>query len=183
MTYTEIKNQTKLIIIAIHNLAFNMLLFHTLKNFYLRLTGTKIGKNSYIHLWTQITMPGRLKIGNNCTVNPGCYLDTRGYITIGNNVMIGHRSRIYTVSHDLNMPDFRGCVGPVVIEDNVVVFPNSIIMPGVVIEEGAIVFPGSVVTRRVPAYSMVGGNPAKYVKDRKKEIEYALDYKYWFPNS
>jgi len=45
------------------------------------------------------------------------------------------------------------------------------------------VFPGSVVTRRVPAYSMVGGNPAKYVKDRKKEIEYALDYKYWFPNS
>lgn len=53
-------------------------------------------------------------------------------------------------------------------------------MPGVTIHEGAIVLAGSVVTKDVDAYTIVGGNPAKYIKDRQRDIKYKQNYNYWF---
>jgi acetyltransferase-like isoleucine patch superfamily enzyme len=53
-------------------------------------------------------------------------------------------------------------------------------MPGVTIHEGAIVLSGSVVTKDVPAFSIVGGNPAKVIKERNREINYKNNYPYWF---
>jgi len=70
--------------------------------------------------------------------------------------------------------------GSVVIEDNVFIFSNSMIMPGVRLKEGAIVLAGSVVTKDVESYTIVGGNPAKKIKDRINKIEYKQRYQYWF---
>ena len=183
MTATEMRIQLQLIIICFHNVIFNVLFFHTLRRLYLRGTGSRVGKKSYIHINTWFTRPGRLLVGEHTTCNPGCYLDTRGGITLGNNVMLGHRTRIYTAGHDINAPDFRGYNKPVVIGNNVVIFPNCIIMPGVEIGEGAVIFPGSVVTKLVEPFAIMGGNPARYIKERNRIIEYKLEYKYWFPNA
>ena len=54
------------------------------------------------------------------------------------------------------------------------------IMPGVTIGEGAIVLAGSVVTRDVEAWTIVGGNPAKKIRARKRDIDYKTVYRYWF---
>ena len=53
---------------------------------------------------------------------------------------------------------------PIIIEDHVWINPNSIILPGVVIGKGAIIAAGSVVTKNVDPFTMVAGNPAKYIK-------------------
>jgi acetyltransferase-like isoleucine patch superfamily enzyme len=56
---------------------------------------------------------------------------------------------------------------PVVIEDDVWVGANVTILPGRRIGQGSIVGAGSVVTRDVPAYAIVGGNPAVVVGSRR----------------
>ena len=56
---------------------------------------------------------------------------------------------------------------PIVIKDDVWIGMNVIILKGVTIGEGAIVGAGSVVTKDVPAWTVVAGNPAKVVKHLK----------------
>ena len=59
--------------------------------------------------------------------------------------------------------------GEIIIEDEVWLGANSIILSGVTIGKGAIVAAGSVVTKDVPPYTIVGGNPAKFIKNRVPE--------------
>jgi maltose O-acetyltransferase len=113
-------------------------------------------------------------------VNFGCYLDNRRGIYIGNNVGIAHNVKIYTLGHDIDSADFRTKGNPVIIEDNVFVFSNALIMPGVTIHEGAVVLPGAVVTKDVPARKVVGGNPARIIKDRNSDVTPLQKYNYWF---
>lgn len=178
-----IKNQSAMLSILIHNFIYNWLPFFYVKNFYLRLTGSKIGKNTYIHTRVRFTFPGRLSLGNNCTVNFGCHLDTRGQLFIGDNVMIGHNCKIYTAGHDIDNDYFVGISRLVNIEENVVLFPNCLIMPGVNISKNAVVLNGSVVTKDVAIGDVVGGNPAKFIRKRLCDPKYKLNYGYWFINS
>ncbi|MGL5057030.1 MAG: CatB-related O-acetyltransferase [Fusobacteriaceae bacterium] len=61
--------------------------------------------------------------------------------------------------------------GPILIKDDVWIGMDSLILSGVTIGQGAIVAAGSIVTKDVPPYSIVGGNPAKLIKHRySKEI-------------
>lgn len=59
--------------------------------------------------------------------------------------------------------------GPICVKDDVWIGTNSIIMSGVTINQGAIVAAGSIVTKDVPPYTIVGGNPAKPIKCRFNE--------------
>ena len=55
----------------------------------------------------------------------------------------------------------------IIIQDNVWIGFNSIVLKGVTIGEGAVVAAGSVVTKDVPPFAVVGGNPAKIIKYTK----------------
>jgi acetyltransferase-like isoleucine patch superfamily enzyme len=183
MKILNIKTQAGLFIIAFHNILYNIIPFFFLKNFYLSLTGAKIGKCTYIHILVRFTFLGKLFIGDNTTINFGCFLDNRGDLRIGNNVMIGHNSKIYTTGHDIRDNHFQGFYSSVDISDNVVIFPNTIIMPGVKIGKNAIILNGSVITKDVDKDSVMGGNPARFIKSRESTPEYKLDYGFWFTNS
>ena len=119
-------------------------------------------------------------IGKNSVVNFGCYLDNRRGISIGNNVGVAHNTKIYTLGHNLDSPQFETKGAPVIIEDDVFIFSNVMIMPGVTIGQGAIVLPGSVVTKDVPSRKIVGGNPARIIRNRIAEIDYKQSYNYLF---
>lgn len=150
------------------------------RNWYLRIFGIKIFNGSSIHRGCRFFHVGKFEIGNHSVINFGCYLDNRRGIKIGNNVGIAHNTKIYTLGHNIDSPKFEAKGAPVVIKDNAFIFSNAIIMPGVTIHEGAIVLAGSVVTRDVDAYTVVGGNPAKFIKKRIREIDYKSSYPYWF---
>lgn len=107
-------------------------------------------------------------------------MDNRAGIRIGDNVNISHGTKIYTLGHDIDDPMSHTVGKPVVIEDNVWIFPSVMIMPGVKVGKGAVIYPGSVVTRNIEEYSIVGGNPAKHIRFRNKRIQYSADFPIWF---
>jgi acetyltransferase-like isoleucine patch superfamily enzyme len=167
----------------VFNLVLRLAPGHGLRILILNLAGARIDRGSAVHSGCYFTRPGRLVVGPDCTVNFGCYLDTRGGIRIGRNVMVGHRTRIYTAGHAIDDPTFAGYQAAVTLEDHAVIFPNVQLMPGVTIGEGAVVLTGSVVAKDVAPYCVVGGNPARQVKQRSREIAYTHRYKVWLPNT
>lgn len=171
--------QSKFLLVAILNVTYNFIP-NPIRNLYLRLYGITIGKSSYIHRSCKFFHIGKIIIGTNCTINFGCYLDNRRGISIGNNVGIAHNTKIYTLGHDIDDPEFKTKGKPVIIKDNSFIFSNAVIMPGVTIGEGAIVLSGAVVTKDIEPWAVVGGNPAKTLRFRNKDINYKHLYPYWF---
>jgi acetyltransferase-like isoleucine patch superfamily enzyme len=110
----------------------------------------------------------RIIIGDNVGKS-GSTISAFKLIEIGNNVMIGSGSLIMdNDAHNIHpemrsLPMTESAVSPVIIKNNVFIGARSIILKGVTIGEGAVVGAGSVVTKDVPPYSIVGGNPAKII--------------------
>lgn len=71
--------------------------------------------------------------------------------------------------------------GDIIIEDDVWIGSNSVILSGVIIGRGSIVGAGSIVTKDIPPYSIVAGNPAKVLKKRfnADTIEYLERIQWW----
>lgn len=172
--------QCKFIIVLLLNVTYNFIPVFYLRNIYLYLFGIKIGDGSAIHRACKFFHLGKIVVGNNSVINFGCYLDNRRGIFIGNNVGIAHNCKIYTLGHDINDPHFKTKGSPVHINDNVFVFSNSLIMPGVTVKEGAIILAGSVVIKDVEPFTIVGGNPAKFIGFRNSTISYNQKYQFFF---
>ena len=175
-----ILHQCKFLLVEFLNVTYQ-LVPNPLRNYYLRMFGIRIwGGKSCIHRGCKFFQVGKMSVGQNTVINFGCYLDNRRGIYIGNNVGIAHNTKIYTLGHDLNDSQFKTKGAPVSIEDNVFIFSNALIMPGITIGEGAIVLAGSVVTEDVEPWTIVGGNPARKIRDRGHDVDYKQIYRYWF---
>ena len=135
-----------------------------------------LGKDSSIHLRLRLYTRGQISIGDNCVVDRDCQLDGRGTITIGNNVNLAPEVMILTAYHDPDDADFAGIEKPVVVEDYVWVATRSLTLPGVTIGHHAIVAAGSIVTKDVPPRTIVGGNPARLIRERKGNQQYQLNH-------
>lgn len=139
-----------------------------------------IGHQSVV-LWGVWIRGNRIRIGDNCVVNSHVMLDGRGdSLTIGNNVDIAPFVQIWTREHDPRSPTHAGQGGPVLIEDHAWIASGAIILPGVKIGRGAVVAAGAVVTKDVPQWTIVGGNPARAIGQRPDIIDYRLNYSPWF---
>lgn len=98
-----------------------------------------------------------------------------GSVIIGNNVMMGPHCTIYSRNHAFERTDIpmreQGFQEEktVVIGDDVWIGGHVIILPGVHVGKGAILGAGAVVTKDVPEYAIVGGNPAKIIRYRNEE--------------
>lgn len=167
------------ITLAIFNLLYKISFLWTIRYLLLTLSGSRIGINSCIQS-VKFFGFGKLKVGENTIINSGCYLDNRRGIQIGDFVVIAHDTRIYTLGHDYNDPNFCTKGAPVIIQDYVIVFANVLIMPGVTIKTGAVILPGSVVTKDVEEMTVVGGNPAKQLKMRQSIHYDKPTFRYWF---
>ncbi len=114
--------------------------------------------------------PGAVTVGDHCFINRDCYLS--GDITLGHFVMLAARVAIVGGDHALDSPERpmidagRGLGRPVVIGDDVWIGHGATILHGLSIGEGAVIGAGSVVTRDVPPYAIVAGNPAAVLRER-----------------
>jgi maltose O-acetyltransferase len=106
-----------------------------------------------------------MKIGKNCSIQPGVVFDYSHcwLINIGNNVTIAPQA--YILAHDASTKKLTGYtkVGSVNIGDNVFIGARVLIMPGVTIGENSIIAAGSVVTKSIEKDSVVAGSPAKVI--------------------
>jgi acetyltransferase-like isoleucine patch superfamily enzyme len=111
-----------------------------------------------------------LKIGKNVFFNAGCKIQDQGGITIEDGTLIGHSTVLATLNHSMS-PEHRGNLlpSPIHIGKNVWIGANATICPGVSIGDGAVIAAGTVVNRDVDANTVVGGVPARVIKNLKEE--------------
>ena len=121
-------------------------------------------------LWRRIG----IHVGKNVMLGYGIYLDVDGYgyINIEDNVIITAQCLLLTHRRDMQayhrgllqceLPYIRK---PIVIKKNATLGMRSVIMPGVTIGEGSVVAAGAVVTKDVPPYTIVAGNPARIIRE------------------
>lgn len=134
----------------------------------LRLSGARIGKASLFGQF-EIRNPKGLKIEDGCSLGPRLRLDARKGLTIKRNATIAAEVMIWTFHHDYNDDNFKTVGAPVVIEEYAWVCSRAIILPGVKIGKYAVIASGAIVTKDVPDYAIVGGNPAKIIGERARK--------------
>jgi maltose O-acetyltransferase len=148
------------------------LCFCRLRTAIYRLAGVEIGPRTSVFGRLTITGPGpvhkRLHIGADCIINAPLFLDLSGEIRIGDRVSIGHHSVFVTAHHEIGSPIFRAGVNtghPILVEDGCWIAARSTILPGVTIGQSSVVASGAVVARDVPSNALVGGVPARLIKN------------------
>lgn len=127
-----------------------------------------IGENSYVAAHAYIT--DQVHLGSNTTVNP--FTVIRGRVTIGDAVRIGAHTSIIAFNHSMH-PDEpvykqKHTVKGITIGDDVWIGSNVTILDGVTIGSHAVLAAGAIVTKHVADWSIVGGNPARHLRDRRQ---------------
>ncbi len=141
-------------------------IFFRWRVFLLKLFGAKIGKAVHIYPSAIIYMPWNLEIDDYSAIGEDALVYNLGKITIGKNVTVSHRAHLCAGTHDYSDPALPLLKPPIILKDNVWVCANAFVGPDVIIGEGAIVGAASVVTKDVVGWSIVAGNPAKFIKKR-----------------
>ncbi len=152
----------------------------TLSALVLRMFRMDVDLSATVHFMVRFVVLGRLTIGPRSTVNAGCFIDNRMGVTVGSDSMIGRKCCIYTLGHDNNNEEFKSVGASVIIGNNVVIYPHSIIMPGVKIGDNAVIYPGSVVAKDVMPNCIVAGVPAIKKGHRQVDKPYMLKYRTYF---
>ncbi len=131
----------------------------------------RIGKN--FKIWQNCVLAlnkGMIAIGDNGLLGVGTIVNAGNKrIIIGNGVAVAQDCKIIAYSHHYypNKPIVESySEADIEIEDDVLIGAGAIILPGVTIGKGAIVAAGAVVNKAVEANTIVGGIPAKKIKDR-----------------
>jgi acetyltransferase-like isoleucine patch superfamily enzyme len=134
-----------------------------------RITGQKVDESFSLFPPFYTDCGKNLRIGKNVFFNSGVKIQDQGGVIIEDGALIGHNVVIATLDHSLD-PECRGNLIPAQIHigRNVWVGANATICKGVTIGDGAVIAAGAVVTKDVPAGTVYGGVPAKFIKKVKE---------------
>ena len=137
------------------------------KRFLLRCFGAKLSPTSVVYSSTRIYAPWNLEMGeHSCLADEvDCYNVDR--VTIGANTTVSQKTYLCTASHDITRPDLPLVTAPIVIADQAWVAADAFIGMGVTIGQGAVVGARAAVFKDVPPWTVVGGNPARTLKQRE----------------
>ena len=139
--------------------------------------GTHFGEHSYLTAWEKTCAGGdfhpEIHIGKNCNIGAWNHITATNRIEIGDNLLTGKWVTITDNNHGetdfetLKTPPLMRLMvskGSVIIGKNVWIGDKATVLSNVTIGDGAVIAANSVVTKDVPAYSVVAGNPAKVIK-------------------
>jgi galactoside O-acetyltransferase len=130
----------------------------------------RVGDDVIFHHDVYILSGRNTELGSGVFVNRGATIDDRGPITVGDHTMIAAGATLTTHGHILDdftkpMPFGGRTMAPIVIGSNTVIGYNAVVMPGVTIGDRVIVTANAVVTKDIPDRWVVGGLPAKKIKE------------------
>ena len=146
----------------------------------IRFTILKLFMKKISTIWLRpgitIWWPEKILVGNSC-LNEDIHLNGFGGISIGENVLIGHRCTFFSDEHVFEDPGELIRVqgrkpAPIVVNDDVYFGCNVVVLSGVTIGKGAVIGAGAVVTKDVPPLAIVGGIPARVIRYRGDKIQH-----------
>jgi acetyltransferase-like isoleucine patch superfamily enzyme len=130
------------------------------------ITASEIDESVTVFTPLHINYGKHTKIGKNVFINFDCVFLDLGGITIEDNVLIAPKVSLVTEGHPTSIEDRHSLIPkPIRIKKNAWIGANATILGGVTIGENSIVAAGAVVSKDVPDNSIVGGVPAKFIKN------------------
>jgi len=139
-----------------------------------RLVLAEVGERCAIQRGVRITTRGGLRIGDGTIIGRKTVLEASGGLTIGRSVNISAEAILFSGDHDPQSPTFTARMRPTVVGDRAWVAARAIVMPGTEIGEGVIVAAGAVALGRIPARTIVAGNPAVPIGERDPAAQSVL---------
>lgn len=152
-------------------------LFQLWRNLLLRVFGAKTWHKAQYFSTVRIWAPWNLKTGRSIAIDDQVDLYNVAQITLGHMVSVSRRAFLCTASHDISDVGRPLKTAPIKIGNGVWIGAEAYIGPGVTIGDGAVIAARAVVVKDVPAWTVVGGNPARFIKERpvdKREWEAAF---------
>lgn len=132
----------------------------------LRIFGAKL-KHCAFYSSAKIWAPWNIEIGDMVAISEDCDIYSVDKIVVGDRTTISKGVFLCCAGHDVSSPNMELTHGPITIGKDVWIAARAIILPNVTIGDGAVVAAGSVVTRDVAPWTIVGGNPARFLKKRE----------------
>lgn len=129
----------------------------------------RAGKRLRVMAGSRFRSIENLEVGDHVSIGFDNFLQAKGGLTIGNDVLLAPGVKIWTTNHNHADPDTpiraQGHTNaPVIIEDDVFIASNAFILPGTTLSRGCVVSAGAVVSGKVyRPYSILGGNPARVI--------------------
>lgn len=136
------------------------------RRFLLRLFGARVGHGVHVYASARIVMPWNVEIGDWSSIGPDVLVYSLGRITLGRRATVSHGAHLCAGTHDHTRVDFPLLTPPVSIGDQAWVCTDAFVGPGVTVGEGAVLAARAVAIQDVPAWTVVGGNPAKRIAER-----------------
>ena len=136
------------------------------RRFLLRLFGARIGKGVHVYPSCRIWGPWNLRMDDySClAARVDCYCVAP--ISIGAHTTISQYSYLCTATHDYEHPNIPLITTPIVVKDQVWICADVFVAPGVMIGQGAVVGARATVLKDVESWTVVAGNPARFIKKR-----------------
>jgi len=140
----------------------------------------KVGREITVLAGTRFRSMENLVVGDKVTIGNDNFIQARGGVKIGNNVLLGPGVKIWSTNHNYKFMNIPICEqglenSPVIIGNDIWLSSNVFILPGTIIPDGVVVAAGAVVTNKkyVP-YSILAGNPAQMVGMRNKVADASM---------
>lgn len=131
-------------------------------------------QSMWIRSGTAFFFPENISIGRRVSINDNVFLNGYGGIEFGDDSGVAYGTALISEDHAISDPDTLikeqpKIPGKITVGKNVWIASNCTILKGVTIGEGSVVAAGSVLTRSVPPFTLVGGNPARVIRSIKKK--------------
>jgi len=134
--------------------------------FLLRLFGAKMGRHVHVYPSVTVTIPWNLEVGDYAAIGNHALIYNLGRIAIGPRATISHGAHLCAGTHDYTKVDFPLLRPPINIREEAWICADAFVGPGVTVGAGAIVAARAVAVKDVAPWTIVAGNPAKFIKER-----------------
>jgi putative colanic acid biosynthesis acetyltransferase WcaF len=133
----------------------------------LRCFGARVAAGVHVYPSARIEIPWNLELGEGAAIGDRAWIYNLGPVRIGARATVSHNAHLCAGSHDYRDPALPLLRLPIMVGAEAWVCAQAFVGPGSVIGEGAVVGAGAVANGEIEAWTVVAGNPARFVKRRE----------------
>jgi putative colanic acid biosynthesis acetyltransferase WcaF len=132
----------------------------------LRCFGARVGANANVYPSVRIEIPWNLDLGEGAAIGDRAWIYNLGPVRIGARATVSHNAHLCAGSHDYRDPTLPLLRLPIDVGAEAWICAQAFVGPGSVVGEGAVVGAGAVANGEIEAWTVVAGNPARFIKRR-----------------